>query len=495
MKNLFFLILFLIHGALAPAQKVYEFNSTCQQAYKEISQLKINNGLALIAKAKQQNPHNLIPVYLESYIDVLELFFNEDADVFEQRKPAIDERISDLKKGPASSPFYRFCLSNAYLHRSVLNIRYGENMNAAWDARKAYLLIKDNKKIFTTFTPNDMLYGSLQAITGTIPKGYKWIANILGMKGSVTDGMKTLTSFTFSNDPWAKLFNPETELLYCYLNYYIENKKDETLQHIQSGKMDLVNNLLFAYVASNLAINDKQTEFAKSVMLNRNKSDVYLQTSIWDMQMGFVKLHKLEFTEAIVFFEKYLYEFKGRFYVKDVYQKLSWAYYLQGNMKNAQRARANILTKGSTDAEADKQALKEAKEGKWQNSLLLKCRLLNDGGYNTEAIKLLSGKTVESFGKEEEKLEFVYRMARIYDDIHKEDEAIKYYNEAIEIGERRTEHYAARAALQTAMIYEKRGNKTDAIKYYNRCLNMEDHDYKNSLDQRAKSGIARCKGE
>lgn len=480
---------------IANAQKVYEFNSICQQAYKEIGQLKLASGGALIQKAKQQNPNNLIPVYLENYIDVIELFFNEDAAAYKLKKAIMNDRISELKNGNETSPFYKFCLSNAHLHKSIVSIRYGENVSAALDARKAYILIKENKKLFSTFTPNDMLLGSLQAINGTIPKGYKWLAGILGMKGSVTEGMKTLTSFVNSNDPWAKLFNTEGAFIYCYLNFHIENKKDETLQYIQSGKFDLVNNHLFAYMASNLGINNKQTDFAKTVVQNRNNSSAYLQTSIWDMQMGFIKLHQLELQEVVSHFEKYLSVFKGKFYVKDVYQKLSWAYYLQGNMAAAQKARNNVLTKGGTDAEADKQALKEAKENKWHNILLLKSRLLNDGGYNSEALKILNGKTVENFEKEEDKLELVYRLGRIYDDLHKDSDAIKYYNQAITIGEARTEHYAARAALQIGIIYEKQGNKTEAIKNYNRCLNMDNHDYKNSLDQRAKSGIARCKGE
>jgi hypothetical protein len=45
------------------------------------------------------------------------------------------------------------------------------------------------------------------------------------------------------------------------------------------------------------------------------------------------------------------------------------------------------------------------------------------------------------------------------------------------------------------MIYEQKGNKNAAIQYFEQCLEMDNHDYKNSLDQRAKSGIARCKGE
>lgn len=495
MKFVFNLLIIFGFSNILSAQKVYEFNSTCQQAYKEIGQLKIANGIVLIEKAKQQNPNNLIPIFLESYVDVLELFFNEDAAEYKKRKEKINHRISELKEGPETSPFYRFCLCNAYLHKSVISIRYGENMTAAWDSKKAYSYIKENRKMFSTFAPNEMLYGSIQAITGTIPKGYKWLATILGMKGSVTEGMKTLSKFVNSNDPWAKLFSNESQLMYCYLNYYIDNKKDETIQHITTNKLDVVNNHLFAYMAANLSINNKQTELGKSIILNRNKAATYMQTPIWDMQMGYAQLHKLELTEAIADFERYLAVFKGNFYVKDLYQKLSWAYYLQGNFAAAQKARANILIKGGTDAEADKQALKEAKEDKWYNALLLRSRLLSDGGYNAEALKLLDGKTVNSFDKSEEKLEYVYRLARIYDDMHKDEDAIKFYQKAIDLGKDRTEYYAARAALQTGMLYEKQANKAAAIRFYNMCLDMDHHDYKNSLDQKAKSGIARCKGE
>jgi len=168
---------------------------------------------------------------------------------------------------------------------------------------------------------------------------------------------------------------------------------------------------------------------------------------------------------------------------------------LQGNIVAAQNARNNVLRKGSTDADADKQALKEAKSGKWPNILLLKARLLNDGGYNKEALLLLNEKSEENFAKVEDKLEFMYRLGRVNDDLGNFPEAIRFYQQTIQYGESSSEYYAARAALQEGMIYEKKGDKLLAIRFYQRCLDMEDHDYKNSLDQKAKSGIARCKGE
>jgi len=477
------------------AEKVYEFNSLCQQAYKEITQLKLNNGLALLEKAKKQNPDNLIPLVLESYIDFFVLFFNEDPAEYKIRRPKIEERVALLKEGPPSSPFYHFSLSVVELHKALIAIKFGEMWSSAWDVKRAYQHIKENKKTFPTFAPNDLIYGGLQVVIGTIPKGYKWFANILGMKGSVTEGIRLVKNFENSNDPWARLMNNESIFMYCYLLFYFENKKDEALQFIKDKKPDLVNNHLLAYAATNLNKNNKHTEEAKNIILNRNRSPEYLVTGIWDYEMGFAKLHHLETQESIQYLEKFIANFKGKFYLKDVYQKLSWAYYLQGNTTAAQNARNNVLKKGSVDSDADKLALKEAKSGIWPNIILLKARLLNDGGYNKEALQLIANKTLDSFIKEEDKLEFAYRLGRVYDDLQQDQEAIKNYLTAIQFGEKSTEYYAARAALQIGNIYERQGNKTLAITYYKKCIEMDDHDYKNSLDQKAKSGIARCKGE
>ncbi|MFN3667403.1 MAG: hypothetical protein ACK4S0_14655, partial [Sediminibacterium sp.] len=142
-----------------------------------------------------------------------------------------------------------------------------------------------------------------------------------------------------------------------------------------------------------------------------------------------------------------------------------------------------------------KKALKDAKANYQPNLLLLKARLQNDGGYHREALALLHGKTEADFDTVEDKLEYVYRVARIYDDLGREPEAINAYLAAIRLGEFRKEYYAARAAVQLGQLYEAKGQKAIAIQYYQRCLDMGDHEYKNSLDQRAKSGILRCKGE
>ena len=495
MKPIFSLLILLLCSFCAQGQKVFDFNATCVQSFQEILQLKIKSGKTLALKAKQLNQENLIPIFLESHADFYLLFLNESSTDYDLLFPIFQERLNSIEEGNRSSPFYLFALATIRLQRALVSVKFGHTWDAAWDFRKAYLLLKENKKKFPNFSPNELMYGSLEALIGTVPKGYKWLANILGMQGSITNGMKRVNLFCNSSDPWAKLFFNQAAFIYPYLLYLIENKKEDAIQFIQHKKLDIVNNHLHAFMAANLALSNKQNELSKSIILNRNKSEEYLSMSVWDYQLGFIKLYHLEYKEAKNHFELYTQNFKGNFYIKDVFQKISWIDYLQGNLKSAEEARKQVLKKGSAQSDADKQALKDAKNIYWPNPLLLKARLLNDGGYHIEAFKLLAGKSTNDFEKIDDKLEFAYRAARIYDDLGKSEEAIKNYLVAIKIGQNRSAYFAARSALQIAQIYEQRGQIKLAITFYQKCLDMEDHEYKNSIDQKAKAGISRCKGE
>lgn len=494
----FFSVLLLTTGISfnSSAEKVFDFNATCEKAYAEITSLRLTSGQQWINEVRKENPDNLVADFLENYIDFFILFFNEDPDEYKIRKPHFTERLDRLAEGPASSPFYKYSQAVVNLQKATVAIKFGERWAAGWDFRRAFSNIKDNNKTFPDFAPNKMIYGPMEVAAGTIPGGYKWLASIFGIKGSVKDGMQKMRSFINGTDKWCNIFFNEAAFYYCYLVYYIENKPDDAAQFITQRKLDVVNNHLFTYLAANLSINNKKTDYGKNIVLNRNKSADYLTTTAWDFELGYAHMRHLELPEAIAHFEAFEHNFKGKFYVKDVYEKLSWCYYLQGNKTAADNTRQLLLKRGNTDTDADKQANKDAKNSQWPNQTLLKVRLLNDGGYNKEALAMLNGKTSDSFTLPEEKLEFAYRVARIYDDVGGHDnEAIQAYLTAIKLGTGRPEYYAARAALQIGYIYERQGKKAMAITFFQQCLDMDDHEYKDSLDQRAKAGIARCKGQ
>jgi tetratricopeptide (TPR) repeat protein len=480
-----------VPSAMAQVHYRFDFNSDCQKAYEEIIKLRLTSGQRIIELEKKSDPGNLIPYFLENYIDFFTLYFNEDPDEYRLRKPSVDQRLIMMKKGDPSSPFYLFTRSVIYFQWAAVEIKFGNRWDAAWSFRRSFLAGKENLEKFPDFQPGRMLQGSMQVAAGTIPPGYQWLSKLLGIQGTIDAGMNVLENVLNSNDSYARIFYNEAAFYYLYLKFYILNQRDEVFKYIHRQNWDLRNNYLFAYLVANLSLNNQNASVAEDVISHLNPDPVYLNMPLWDMQRGYAQADRLD-PESVISLQRYLFRFKGNFYLKDVLQKMSWMYYLQGEMEKAKSARSRLLTSGNIETDADKQAQKEAESGKWPNQVLLRARLLNDGGYYTQALQELSTRKPSSFPEAADQLEFEYRSGRIYDDLGREAEAVAAYQEALSMGKNRKEYYGARAALQLGYIYEKRGDKKNALVYFKMILDMRAHDYKNALDQKAKAGIERC---
>ncbi|WP_143305026.1 tetratricopeptide repeat protein [Chitinophaga vietnamensis] len=494
MRIVFSFVLLLSVGLTVSAQqKVYDFNSRCEQAYEAIMQLRLNTGKSLLEAEKKEHPDNLVPYFLDNYADFFPLFFNEDAGAYASKRGMRSFRLDKMAEGSPDSPYYLYTQAAIKFQWALIKVKFNEKWDATWEIRKAYMTLKENQRRFPDFMPNKLLLGTMQTVFGTIPEGYKWITNILGLKGSIKQGMDNVNAFVESNAPEAKLFREESYYYYCYLMLFIVNKPEDTWQFLQRKQLDTKNNYLFALMVANLALNNQKAALGLKVLTERNDTAAYADIQYYNYVMGLLKLTRLD-SDAHVYLERFLNNFKGKFYVKECLQRLSWYYYLEGNQATANKYREMIFNRGGTETDADKQALKEAQSGKWPNQLLLKVRLLSDGGYFNDALKLLLTKKAADFSGMEEKLEYAYRLGRIYDETGQDDKAITMYDVTIKVGANRPEYYAARAALQMGYIYEKRNEKAKAAQCYQQCLEMKGHDYKNSLDQRAKAGLQRING-
>jgi tetratricopeptide (TPR) repeat protein len=479
---------------LCIGQKHYDFNAVCQQAYHSIVELRLDEGRRILDGERKRDPGNLIPYLLDNYIDFFQLFFNEDATQYSAWKDRRDQRLDLMSQGPAGSPWNLFGRSLIHFQWAAIQIKFGDNWDAAWDFRRSFLQSKDCASQFPSFLPASMLNGAMEVVAGTIPDGYKWLSNLLGIKGSIAGGTQKLEQFLAADDAYASLYHDEAIFYYLYLQFYLSNKRAEVFAFIRQHQLDVRNNHLFTYLYANLCINDQRSALAQQVIRQMNPSPDYLDMPVWDLEMGYARLNHLE-PEALEHFQLFLVRFRGKFYVKDVLQKMSWYYYLKGDTFRADSCRRQVLVRGSAASDADRQALKEARSGRWPNKVLLKARLLDDGGYFEEALQVLQGMDPAELRDQVERCEYIYRMGRIYDGLGRADEAIEAYQGAIRLGEHLKEYYAARAALQAGNIYEQRGDRAKAISLYEKCLSMPEHDFKNSLDQRAKAGIARCKGQ
>jgi hypothetical protein len=492
MRKCFLLVLTLM--LMGPAFGQYQYNWTprTQKIYESITSLRIPEARAFISQDKKANASNLIYPLLESYADFYQLFLNENRDEYNRTYPALEQRIQLFEAGPKQSPYHLYCIALAHLHKSLIALRFNKNLEAALDFRKAFLLLNENKKAYPNFSPNDVYLGLMTTVIGTIPKGYQWIANILGMTGKITEGNALVLKYINSKDGYANQCRNEALFVYPYLIMNFEGNKKKTFDFIEKTAYDFTNNHLHAYMATNLYLNNQQSQKALQIASNINPANTYLDLPFWQLEMGYAYLNELKLDAAKNALQQFISRFKGQFYVKDAFEKLSWIAFMQGEQAKANSYRNNVLSKGNNITDADKQALQNAKKGTWPHPTLLKAKLLSDGGYQQQALSILAGKTSKDFDKDADKTEFAYRLGRIYDLSGQPDQAIPFYTSAIEKGANQAEYFAARAALQIGLIYEQKGNPTLAITFFNTCLEMKNHAFKNSLDQKAKTGIQRC---
>jgi tetratricopeptide (TPR) repeat protein len=472
-------------------QKHFDFNPGCRQAYRAIVQLRLDEGEQLLMAEQKRDPDNLVPDFLGNYIDFFQLFFNENAADYPAVKVRLERRLERMADGPETSPFSLFTRSVIHFQWAAIKVKLGSNLDAGLEFRRSFLESQACRQKFPSFGPALMLNGAMKVVASTIPDGYKWLSNLLGIRGSVKEGMGDLGQFLGMDDEWSVLFRDEANFYYLYLQFYILNQHEQVFAYVRRHNLDVRNNYLYAYLYANLCINDQQSALAAQIIEGRSREAGYLDMPVWDLEMGYAALNHLE-PGTPVYLERFLRRFKGRFYVKDALEKLSWYYYLKGDQAMADSLRREVIRRGSAEADADRQALAAARKGVWPDKVLLQARLLTDGGYFTEALRSLQGVSTSGYSRPEERCELAYRLGRIYDGLGRKDDAVTAYLTTIKTGAGLREYFAARAALQAGYIYEGRGDCERAVEFFQKCLSLKDHDYKNSLDQRAKSGIARC---
>jgi len=490
-KRLYLLLVLIICYSHSSGKNkyIYDYNENCYKAYQYYLSLHIEEARACIINEVKANPYNLIATYIADYEDCILLLLNCDKSEYLRRVEHLDERIALLGKGDESSPWFRFCKGGVYLHWAIINMRFGEQYSAALKFHKSFSLLKQNRLLFPHFEYNNTFAGLEEAVVGSLPGSYKWLASIFGMKGNVKKGTDLLATFVTNHSAHEPMYT-ETVLYYLYARFYLLTEQKEVWNFINSPQFATHDNLLNTFVKANLALDYRKSDAAIETLQAAAAEANYNNYPIFNYQMGVAYLTKPD-TICVAYFQQYLKKNKSDIYIKDCWQKMAFAYYLAGNMQQAQYCREQIKKYGSTRLDADKQAEKFAENNTWPQKKLLQARLSIDGGYNAHALTILNGIDTVSLTNPADKAEYFFRFGRVYEESDNNTNALEYYQYTINAGRKRHEQFAARAALQMGKIYERSGMKSQAISRYNECLDMPSHDFQNSIDQQAKAGINR----
>ncbi len=466
-------------------------NDSIKLAYNQILSLNFKQADQILIKERKANPENVWIDYLHNYQDFLTVFIQEDKAKFDELEPMISKRYKAIEELPDNSPYKNWMLANINLQWAIVRLKFQQYFAAAWDINKAYRLIVENKTTFPDFVPNDITLGILHVMIGLVPDKYRWMLKIVSMNGTVKQGKKELYNV---------LDSTITNSKYSYL-------KDETLFYLGFMELNLApdrkglnklelfldsipeNQHLITYLKIDILIRTGKNNDAL-VLLNKitHQENIFPFYYLYYLK-GNVLLNNLN-PNALKYYRYFLTHFKGINYIKDAWRKMGWAYLIDGDTVSYHIMMDSVLINGHVLVGADINAQKEAEKTKVPNVFLLKSRLLFDGGCYNKSMKILDllGKGSQN---NNDKLERIYRYARIYHEKGEIYKAKKAYRQTLKAGRYASSYFAANAALKLGEIYESEDSLKIAKYYYKQCLSLPFKVYRNSIRGKAKEALYR----
>lgn len=148
---------------------------------------------------------------------------------------------------------------------------------------------------------------------------------------------------------------------------------------------------------------------------------------------------------------------------------------------------------GKEATEPDKYAARSLAEPHLPHVALTKVRYFTDGGYYEEATKVVETIDPLSLTDKRDQVEYHYRKARL---AHKMDDlpiARELYNQTIALTGTENWYFAPNACLQLGYLAMHDNDAANAKLYFARALSYKKHEYKNSIDSKARAALAQLK--
>ncbi len=486
------LIFLLLLSGLANAQPHVTINSQGREAYEMVMSLRFEEANKLIAQARKTDHDNLFYIYLENYQDFLSAFISEDKALFDELEKNKSKRLDQLDRLRDNDPFKVYLSGNINLQWAVVRLKYGEYFTAAFEFNRAYRAINQNAEDFPNFFPNQISLGVIHAMVGVVPDQYQWLLQIVNMSGTVDQGREELQHALLASAKSDEFGMLQNEIRF-YLGFIDMNLYPNSLQTddwLLSMQQADTNNLLIKYMTINVLMKTGQNDRALEVLESINPLIPYYPFYYLSYLRGECELRKLDTRNAAVSYKNFIDHFKGRNYIKDAYRKIAWSRLLQADTVGYKQMLAQIISNGQAEVGIDKEAEQEAESNQIPDILLLKSRLLFDGGYYQEARQVLNAMD-NTLLNQSELVEKYYRIARIAHKTGDFEKAKSDYRKTIETGKNLPAYFAANSALMLGEIYEAEGDTSNAIALYKECLNMDFTTYRNSIRGKAKQQLNR----
>jgi hypothetical protein len=492
-KKVFILIFFISNFCAA---QNFEFNENCQRAYKLAISFRFEEANKILEQEEANNQNNLIPLLIRDIEDASKVFITEEKSVYEKLKANKKLREAKIEKGNKKSPWYLYSLAEINLHWAAVRLKFEEYISSAMEVNRAFGMLKENEKKFPSFGPTHKSLGLMRSMIGSLPDQYQWLLKFVGVSGNFYEGYNEIKRFEAitEKDSSMNAFATETMLFAGIIEANFMNSDENAIAFLD--RLDKVKNFnpLLSYVYLSTALKTGQSEriFKKNNIIDFDKR--YFQFQYLNLLYGEAKLCRGD-VDADVYIKKFLKNFKGKNYIKNANMRLWWYSIVNDKAEDAKKYFEDINGSGITDVDEDKYALSVYQKKYWPEKSLLKARILFDGGYYTRALQVMTKIDLDKLDRSNDRVEFMYRLGRIYQRTNNFPQAINSYEKTIQYGAELPEYFAASACFELGKIYELKKDYDKSLLYLNKSKTFKNHSYRTSLNQKAKAAINRVEAK
>ncbi len=485
MNAKFVVFLFLFIGLKLNAQ--FNYNSKVSALHFNVLQLNMPDNEPFLNQLDEKNG---IIYWLQAYNEFLNLHFGNNSYSTHQYIKNADSYIAQIKKLEKDSPFYNFCLADIYLFSAYAYLKDESYFYAAGNLMRAQKHIERNQNKFPHFYLNNR-HKIIQ-----IAIDY-WIDNNISVWNNnencnYHEKFNRLINKTISNVETDSVFRKEIKLLSGGLNHVFFASNDSVNNLINNYGSDWALNgpLEMLVYTKNFQKTDKnKTKYLLSSACEKGYSDKCNQLNLL---LGSMYLNELN-DSSEYFLKLYCNNQPDGNDVLFAKFKLSWFYFINDKTVLFDNVVSEIRYKPEAKTLKDKQALYELNSMEHWNKNIVIARLLFDGGNYTQALGvLLENKSKIRNYTEIQRLEYSYRLARIYDKMNEKQKALVFYNMVVSSNLDDGFYYPAYAAYYSGILYEQQLNYSLAINYFNYCRHLNSPIYKESIHRRATIAIKRC---
>ncbi|MBL7856278.1 MAG: hypothetical protein JNM57_01210 [Cyclobacteriaceae bacterium] len=460
----------------------WKFTDNTAKAYELVLNLQPEEALQAIPE-----PRTAQELYIFGLAEAIELLITEDAEKFSAYEDIYETRIEKRAKG--SDADHLFMQAELRLQWAFVYLKYGHEFDAALNLKQAYSITEECKKKFPAYLAIKKTSGLLQIIIGSVPEKYNWVLGLLGIEGSIQTGLDELDAVRKSNS--ALRF--EADLLFSLVQGFVFQQPEIAVQELKKLIEERPESHLTLFLGGALAIKNSQSEEALKMLSHLSEGNQSFPLYYADYLKGEIYLHKADYLNAITSYRWFINHYTGQNYIKDAYYKIGLCYWLNGNTSDAQAMFKEARMKGKEESEADKYAARSLAETELPHVKLSKVRYYTDGGYTSEANQVINRITPADLPTKRDQVEFQYRKARLAHKTNQLDSAKFFYKQTIQRNGEENWYFAPNACLQLGYIAVAEKEKATATLYFQKALEYKKHEYKNSIDSKAKTALAQLK--